>query len=551
MQDEFLELDPVVPEQKKQKKVKADTILQADLAVVILFLLFFIVFPFFTDANSAGFFLPPFLVVLSGFLLYPFALSKPVMIRVMRRVNRDQTDGLKQMLSKLSFGCVLSGLFLFVLLLAFAAFFSYMMFGVKSVLTGCVLGALTFFICSLQAVPLGTLAGAGYGNKVIASHVIRSVFSILLAVPLSIYGAGYGVKTDALLHTQTGVYAYASLGALGGFFAGAFVSGLYLLIAQLRCLRRLEEKNEDAIRAELPDAPSEYLRFPYGISVTTPVFLIFLGMLLFVLLEPLSAGTLYMERLNGIFGRGIFFQMMIALVLCLFFVRGAYRMSAMIIKNDVASARNLYRHLRFFIQFYTLPFAAISLVLAGTFCRLFDRYPSKETVISACISSVFVLTLPMIVFGTLTFLRIRKYILILFNAAVVPAVYALSFFVLTKGLHLRVYGAVGAGAISFAVWALLLYLTTAVMLKVRMRFMRDTGKFMIAAVIAGGMTYLMNAILLSVIGEVLTIILSGVIGFLFYFIVLIILRAISVPDLYHLPFGDRIVPVLRAMHLVD
>lgn len=551
MQSEFLELDPAVPEQKKEKKVRADGILQADLAVLILFLLLYVFLPLFTDGNTAGFFLPSFLVILAGYLLYPLALSKPVSIHVMRRVNRDQTEGLSRALSKLSFGCVLSGIVMGPVLTVFQLFVSEQFFHVKSAMLPAVVAGAVFFLSSLQTVPGGFLAGAGQGRKVIIAHVIRVCATLIAGVPLSVRGAIYGEKTDALLHTQTGIYTYGALGIALGFLLGVLISGFYLLIAYLRGVRKIEQELESAIRPEIVDAPSEHLRFPYAFSALLIVIMIMSGLLLYVLLQPLEGDALaHMALLNGIFSRAVFLQCALGLVLCLFFVRGAYRMSAMITKNDIASARSLYKHLRFFIVFYTLPISAIIAVLAESMMRVFERYPQPETVMAARISAVFVLTLPMIVFGTLTFLRIRKYIILYFNAAAVLAVFFVLFFILSFLLKRSVAGALGAGALACALWAFLLYGTTSVMLGIRIRLFRDLFKYVIAALVGGVMAFVLNAILLPVIGEILTIAISAFIGFGFYFIVLIVLRAISVPDLYHLPFGDRIVPLLRRLHLV-
>ena len=74
MQGEFLELDPVKPEQKKKHKIKADVILQADFILLTLYLVVYCSVVFFTDACAAGFTLLPFLVFLTGYLLYPFGL---------------------------------------------------------------------------------------------------------------------------------------------------------------------------------------------------------------------------------------------------------------------------------------------------------------------------------------------------------------------------------------------------------------------------------------------------------------------------------------------
>ena len=549
--DNTLELDPIVPEQKKKKEIKADVLLQGNLLSLIVLLVFYIVISLVTSDKAAGMFLFPLLTILAGYLLFHVALVKPFSVMVMHRLQRGHVLDLPDLLRRMFRLSLILGVLLSVGLYFFGYYGSMLFFEAKSVFMGMLIAALTFFLFSLQTVPVGFLSGTGNGGMVVVADVIRTAFSVICGIACAIVGGRYGTLTDALLRTQTGVYAYVSLGAAFGIFTGVVASGIYLVIVYIGVKRKVMREMEDSIRTE-SEVSGVFVRcIPYMVSALLPVLMLFFGIVLYVLLVPLqTTGLQDMERFGDLFARALFPMLAIGLIIPVFFVRGGFRLGAMVSKNDLGSAHSLYRHLRFFLVYYSLPVAALCGVFSESAIRLLNRYPDKEVVMAARISAVYLLTIPMIVFGTLLFLRLRKGIILYFNATITMIVYAVLLFALVKGASYGVLGAFGAGAVAFLIWDALLFFTIGVMFGIRLRFMKDVGKFLIAAVIAGALGFALNAILLPVIGEILTIVIGGTIGFAFYFIVLIILRAISVPELYHLPLGDRLVPLLRGLHLI-
>lgn len=533
-----LELDPIQPQKAAKKIIRADALTRSTLATLALLFLLAFLLVFLIGEQGIGYFMLPLFVFLLGYLIYPVAVARALSPILQKRLHRDQFESVEGALSLTIRGCVISSLLFSIVLIALSEVLANNVFFTHNGFLPVAAAAVTVFLSGLQAVPVAFLSATKKGEKVLVSDLLRLIPALLISPVCAKLFYAYGLKTDALLHLLSGAFAYGSFGAVTGLVAGSLISTVYLLIAYAGAKSKTHMPAEEAVKTDEGKVAS----IP-GVSAYAGGIIVFLLLFVFNFAMYLYGvqTTEAVALAGGVFVRACMIPFMCTAALSFVFVRSAYRLSAMVERYDIGSARALFKHLVFFHRFYAFLCAGLIAVTAETFLRLVFRNVSPEVLLCARVFSLTVAFLPFVLFATVVVLRIRKHALIYFNTAVAFALNVILLAVCLRiadlGLRSVVFTFVATVFVSY-----LLYLTELrVMIGIRMHFVQDVVKLLAAIFVSCGSAFLLQAILVPVVGEALTMIISMIVAVFLYLFIMILLRAISVQDLYHIPFGHAFV----------
>ena len=404
-------------------------------------------------------------------------------------------------------------------------------------------GLIAVFFLALQQCMKGYLEGNSIPLPGSLSGIVTALVSLLTTICLKNICSGAGTRAAAVFRQEDYYYAYAAVCGIGGLAVGAFLGFLFLLFVMLLLRRTIRaelkadetrspesRKNllSDYILLYLPQMLHELLfsalafgcmiyAFHKG-DVTMPLVLL----VLFILYMPV---VLYAQQLSGYLAR---------------------QLRVILKKQDYQHARERMAVMGKILLYLILPVCAFLLAQANVVSAAFfdENKELTQLVQTGCIMAVF-LALAICARKLLSVMQRQ----LLCNGLTVVALFAgFWFFTLLSGS-----GQHAGKAFLQAIFltALCLSLAEFAMICKRVRFRADLLRMivfpLVSAALAGAVAFLMQLLLLKSLGGIMTLLLSAVICYVLYQVLIIFLGVFQKHEWRQIPFGS--LPELLARKL--
>lgn len=385
----------------------------------------------------------------------------------------------------------------------------------------------------------------GNGSKIPAMHsMILNVFFLYVG---GLVGAavmhGYGKKVSALLQNEDYASAYGALGAAIGVLAASVFCFLHMLILYLLLRSRLAgqmgrelQRNQDTI--------AEVFRLLLGNGgLYTALSLVFGSRIL------LDQYILYHfsgieQGIDGIWGAyygkylvvtGI--VVAIALLICLLPVK---RIVMLAEHNEYRSVRERMGVLIHQCALLVIPGAVFLAVLSENIMDLFYKGNNAQAASWLQIGSIgLVFAVFAVVFMEL-FLRLRKTRIVVLIGTASLLIHIISAILLFQVTDLGVEAVVIANNIFWILIAGAGFVMIGRMLQYSQEWIRSFALPVVAAAVAGLIIMLLNKALVSLVGNIVSLILCLLVASVLYLILLLVLKDFSEAELEIMPGGKRI-----------
>lgn len=529
---------------RNQKSLKNNMAASIGIIAYILSLLIRIPLAGIIGDAGVGLFAPAYECIALITLLFSYGISRTMAGLIRFRVKRKQfksADKVFHTALNLSF---LSGLILALVLIVFSGFFTDTLvldgLSKKAVLAA----APVIFLAALVNVFRGYFNGNGFGILVVHSHYIEKTFMLILSAVCGRLVYDYGLKVAALLQNEIVSYAYGALGAVLGLMFAELLTLLYMLVVFMMYsgTRKKQLMQDSGRRVE---STGDILTMLLGGSVSAACAAVLSN--IFMLIDQrffnycmnrteLGADKsmlwgAYYGKLAALTGIG-------AAIVCL-------SVSGLIGKISLAYDREEYHMVNDRIgsavkKLCTTAFPiAINLaVLSEAFINALYSGENKQAISLLRQGTVMIFFYGIAYLFGQMMLKMRMTKELLLSLAISFTVHlAAVFFLVRQGLM----GAAGIlySQIAFmGILAVLCFVFNTRKLQYRQDWLYSFAFPAVSACIAGLVVILLNKLLLSVAGNLLTILVSCLVGTFLYILLLIILRVLNEEELSGIPLSS-------------
>ncbi len=548
MSDNTLILDDFEPVVEKKKPIGIDRMGRLQLMILISSLVYYVILSFIIGIRSVGFFFYPYLLWLSGYLFFAVVIPRSFHVRLQRRISRGQYESALSCIRKTGYLSLFA--YIGMTLLGFVIFF-FVTETLLSIPKSYIAGSSTL-LALLFLYPQGRYIGFLFKQSsrrlVFRSEIIRGIL-LFTGLPFAYYLYRYGDRVDALLHTNYLSCSYAAFGAGIGLLLSSFASFLYLFIEYHYHFKKTKGFFEDS-----PKTDSEHSGMKQSVPVYALVFIVpivcFVLMTIILFYRTGTQETDAAIQLGQLLIHAMSVPLLISAVFVLSFMKGIYRLSAMVEHADYSSASRLFRHIRYFLLFYSFPAAFFGFVLTPTFLRLVFRVTTVQAEQAVRIFALTSLFFPISILGGILFLRLKRNGVIYVNTLIycillLPVV--LTDFIAFPSQILSIPVVF---TIVYMLYSALVLFELSVMLNASLHPVQEIGKKAVSAFLGAVLIHLLNSALYPVIGEALSILISLFFGSSVYLLLLVFLRGIDTTTLYHVIGGSFLVTTLKRLRIL-
>lgn len=523
----------------EEKRIRPD-ILTAAVYWSIIIMMIYIIFSIriFGD-KGAGFSCGPIALYYSFYSVFVLAVQKAVWVMVRVRARRSQflnaRDNMRSAFRFFAvFGIAVAGTLFFV-----SVFFSDTIFGSSRGLIQGVIVAVSILFLSIQGVLRGYLQGIGYTRPIVISDLIISVVAFVSGILLTSAFHAYGVKANALFHINEFSAVYGSTGMMLGILIASIVGLIQIGISFYLRRGELDDVAKSGAARYL-DSHNDVMSSvrPIIFLFAAPGFMMLFDQIFYVIHQRTIGSEADVVLNYGIYsGRVMTLITVFSLLVCLPFIKSWNRIMARVERDEFDGARE--RYASFFRKFILLdlPVAIMVFVLAEPLQVAFFGKTGALAVGLLRLASLMILLAPIATFASWMLNHMGKSILIVTNLTVAWAFHIGMVFVFEVVLKMGLYGILLAVIISVFVYDLLCLLMFFKMFKIRVDNMRMFVFPLACAAVMGLVCFFISLGLVNLIGDILTVAVCLVIGYVVYVAAITVMKLLNYNDLRAIPFG--------------
>ncbi len=414
----------------------------------------------------------------------------------------------------------------------------------------------TLLIVALMGVIRGYFQGLGTMVPTAFSQLVEQIVNAVVSIAAGVYLYEYGTKVAALLRDDAFAPAWGAAGGTLGTGAGA-ASGLLVLLIMFLVHKRRIKKNIKKDNAKFVDS---YGRIFSALVVT--VVPVILSTTIYNISDTLDQGVFnYVMDVKGFSSIkaeywGIYagkyrvltnVPIALANALCSSMMPS---LAACMENNDRRMARHKVAIGTRFVMVITIP-CAVALAILGR--PLISLMFTGEVEIPAMLlrmgsASVVFYSLSTLSNGVLQ--GIDKLRIPVRNAAIALVLHMGILYLTISVLDWKLYGVV----ISCMAFGLLMCILNWVSISKHLRYHQEVRRTfiipLVASLVMGGIVWLLYFILSKSSTEIVSVLISSVVGMLVYFVVLMLLRGVRESELRSLPGGGIIVSIAKLFRLM-
>ncbi len=414
----------------------------------------------------------------------------------------------------------------------------------------------TLLVVAIMGVVRGYFQGLGTMVPTAFSQLIEQIVNAVISIVAGVYLYEYGTKVAALLRDQDFAPAWGAAGGTLGTGAGA-VAGLIVLLIMFLVHKRMMRKN---IKRDSAKAVDSYGRIFSALIVT--VLPVILSTTIYNISDTLDQGVFnYVMDVKGFSDIkaeywGIYsgkyrvltnVPIALANALCSSMMPS---LAACIENGDRRLARHKVAIGIRFVMIISIP-CAVALAILGR--PLIDLMFTGEVEIPAMLlrmgsASVVFYSLSTLSNGVLQ--GIDKMRIPVRNAAIALVLHLGILYLTISVLDWKLYGVVVACMAFGLLMCILNWLSIAKHLRYHQEIRRTFVIPLIASAVMGGIVWLLYFILSRSSTELVSVIISSVVGMLVYFVVLMLLRGVRESEIRSLPGGNIVAGIAKLFRLL-
>lgn len=411
-------------------------------------------------------------------------------------------------------------------------------------------------LAALVNVFRGYFNGNGYGVLGVHSQYIEKIAMVIFSVIGGRLMYDYGLKVSALLKNDMAAYAYGALGAVMGMILAELITLIYLLVIFIIYSGTWKKQlAQDGTRRVESDGEISGLIF--GSAFPTAVIAVICNSFMLVDQRFFNYCMNRMElgaQRAGIWGAyyGKFAVLtgigaaLVCLALCGFigkigsaYDKEEYRM----MKDRMGSAVKT-------LCVIAIPIAVFMAVMAQALVNGLYKGENELTISMVRRGSVIIFLYgAAYLFGQLM-LKVHMAKEFLISLVISYVLHIGALFLMERVLLLGTAGVLYSTLIFIGLLAVLCFVFTVKRLKYRQELIYSVLLPILAACIVGLIVMLINKLLLPAVGNLLTVLITAVIGFVIYILLLMALRVLNEGELSVLPFGSLWIKIGRTVGLM-
>ncbi len=529
----------------EEKRIRPDILTVAVLLSAALMMVFEIVTQRIYGDLGAFFTAGPFTVYLLYYLIFVLSVQKAVYIMVRLRARRSQYLNAEANMQRSMriFGLAAFGTGL--LLMALSYVIAERVFGagrgfIQMIFAG---GAVLFL--GVQGVYRGYLQGIGYTRPIIIADLLVAIVSFASGTVFSTLQYSYGIRVNNLFHVDEYAAVYGSVGMMAGVLCGSAAGFVQILISYQMRKREITE----FVKTGAP----RYLDNKNDVLVgIRPIILLYSAPALMVLVDQCFY-CIYMRMANpdvdyriiyGIYSGRIIASCVLFAIICVIpFIKSLNRVMARFERDEYEGARERFRSLMRRANMFFMPMAGFIFALSGTLLvAMFGKSSELADKLMMLGSLLIYLSAFAILFSWLIN-HMGKSTITMLNVGIGWGVHIVSLIVFFIVLKMGVYGLILSTIVPLIVYDIMCLLEVSKALSNRQEFIRSFVLPVVSSAVAGFIAFLLNRLLVNLIGDVLTLIVCAVIFWFTYMLAMIASRGIRAHELYRIPFGSLFIGI--------
>ena len=390
-----------------------------------------------------------------------------------------------------------------------------------------------------QGVLRGYLQGIGYTRPIFISDLLVSIVSAVSGTILTVFLYNYGLKVNNLFHVDEFSAVYGCVGVMAGLFIGTLTGLIQTLVSYN--IRKAEIK--EVVKNGAPRYLDNTNDVIAGVRVIlilyiTPALTVIVDEIYYILhTVRVHSDVDYMTEFGCYFGRGMCLVVLLTMLACVPFVKSWNRVMARIERDEYEGARERLRKLIRFSGMFVIPVGVFLVALSETVqVAIYGKSTDMANALTM-LSGILVIVCAIGMFFSWFLNHMGRSVLILLNVGVGWGVHVALLFVFVTLLDLGIYGLQLAALVAVAVFDVMCSVITFKMLKMKMSTLKIWTTPLLSAAAAGFVVFLLNKLLVNLIGEVLTLILCVVVFYVIYMLIMIVTMGIRKHELGMIPFG--------------
>lgn len=473
------------------------------------------------------------------------------------RYRQEQYRNAGQVWKAAFFWAVFSGSFLGLILFFGADFFAAQVLFEPlaaiplKILAPCVL------LFSLNGAFRGYFQGSGTYMPTAASLVLEQIIFLSVCFPAALLLRDYGEKTGALLRNPGFGPAFGVAGSFLGIFAGSFVAFLFLLFLY-------SASKSHAKSLELKDATRnrEGTKRLLGLLLS--------AMAPLVLCTLLYRGNLLAEQImfrflmseGGMRTRagtdwGVFYgkYKVFTMIFVLYALAMGSTLPSSIRSLQKKEAYGQIRERIFLIVkgtlLFVLPGAAFLGALSGCLTEAIYGVQVNVSVSGIlAIGSLAAIFYPLCVLFVRTLFGLKRIRQVLFNGMLAFFLHLAALYVMLEELKLGLYGLVYADVLFAFLLCVLNAFSIRRCLKWNPLSIKRLWSCLLAALVSGGILFLLQKAILGALGGGMTLVLCLACGVILYHVLLFLFRGVTELELVHVPFGKFLIRIGKTVGML-
>ena len=399
-------------------------------------------------------------------------------------------------------------------------------------------GASVIFL-GIQGVLRGYLQGIGYTKPIVLSDLLIAVVSTVSGTIAVAILYNYGLKVNGLLHADEFSSVYGSTGLMAGILLGSLVGFIQTIISyNLRkgeiqelvkngAPRYLDNKN-DVLAGIRPIMPL-YASPALAVIADLCVYCIFT--------RKVHGDTDFMSGYGTYAGYVICTIVLFTMICTIPFIKSMNRVMARIERDEYEGARDRYKRL---IRFSNMFFVPVSVFVFATAETLLIALYGKSNALANSLMSlggIMILCACHAIIASWLLNHMGKSVAILVNLGIGWAVHIICLILFIWPLNMGLTGVLLAGLLAVGIYDASCYFMISKVLHHHHEWMKSLILPVASAAAAGLIVFLINKLLINVIGDILTLIICAVLFWAVYMLVMVVTGGVLAHELSKIPFG--------------
>lgn len=502
-----------------------------------------------TGDNGGYFISGPLTLYILFYLGLVQAVQKSVYVMVRVRARRSQylnaETNMKRSLR--IFGIV--GAVVGILVVIFGYQISIWVFGSERNLFQTVLVGLCIVFFGVQGVLRGYLQGLGYTKPLLTADLIIAIVSFVPGVVAAALFHAFGDKVNGLFHTTWFSAIYGATGMMLGLLIGA-ITGFVQVVVSYRA-RRAE------ISEFVKTGAPRYLDNKNDVLTDIrPILAVYLSPALMVLLDQVFY-TLFTSKIHEdvdyiaeygmLYGRVLVTLVFLSIICCIPYINSWSRVMAGVERDEFDYARKRMRSSVRNANLLHIPVSVFVFALAGTFqVALFGKSNDASTTLMM-IGAPFIVFCCQTLFLSWLITHMGKPIVSIMAISIAVLLHVIGAALFVVVFNMGVKGLLIAEIIAVCAYTLICFWLVTKMLRYRQEWIMSYLFPLVSSIIAGLAAFLLNRFLISVIGEILTLIICMIVFWLVYMLAMVISGGLLANDLKKIPLGNLFMGISLAL----